>query len=55
MAKGHYSGAYDIGVGLMGLEEGITSADWSLDAKRWVNLVCRRICLSGNRINVTFT
>ncbi|KAH0778465.1 hypothetical protein KY290_004892 [Solanum tuberosum] len=34
--------------------EGITSAEWSPDAKRWLHLVSRRICPSGNRTGVTF-
>uniref|UniRef100_M1DHE2 Putative plant transposon protein domain-containing protein n=1 Tax=Solanum tuberosum TaxID=4113 RepID=M1DHE2_SOLTU len=34
--------------------EGITSTDWSPDAKRWLHLVTNRICLSGNRTDVTF-
>uniref|UniRef100_M1DL21 Putative plant transposon protein domain-containing protein n=1 Tax=Solanum tuberosum TaxID=4113 RepID=M1DL21_SOLTU len=34
--------------------EGITSVDWSLDDKRWLYLVTRRIHLSSNRIDVTF-
>ncbi|KAH0722441.1 hypothetical protein KY290_005095 [Solanum tuberosum] len=34
--------------------EGITSTDWSPDAKRWLNLVTRTIRLSGNRTDMTF-
>uniref|UniRef100_M1DJU1 Putative plant transposon protein domain-containing protein n=1 Tax=Solanum tuberosum TaxID=4113 RepID=M1DJU1_SOLTU len=34
--------------------EGITSAGWSPDAKRWLHLVTRRIPPSGNRTDVTF-
>ncbi|KAH0685824.1 hypothetical protein KY284_016377 [Solanum tuberosum] len=34
--------------------EGITSTDWSPDAKRWLHLVTRRIRPSGNRTDVTF-
>jgi len=34
--------------------EGITSTDWSPDAKRWLDLVTRRIHPSGNRTDVTF-
>uniref|UniRef100_M1DYZ1 Putative plant transposon protein domain-containing protein n=1 Tax=Solanum tuberosum TaxID=4113 RepID=M1DYZ1_SOLTU len=35
--------------------EGITRTDWSPDAKRWLHLVTRRICPSGNRTDVTFS
>ena len=34
--------------------EGITITEWSLDAKRWLHLVTRRIRSSSNCINVTF-
>uniref|UniRef100_M1DN20 Putative plant transposon protein domain-containing protein n=1 Tax=Solanum tuberosum TaxID=4113 RepID=M1DN20_SOLTU len=34
--------------------DGITSSDWSPDAKRWLHLVTRRIRPSGNRTDVTF-
>uniref|UniRef100_M1DSN3 Putative plant transposon protein domain-containing protein n=1 Tax=Solanum tuberosum TaxID=4113 RepID=M1DSN3_SOLTU len=34
--------------------EGITSTDWSPDAKRWLYLVTKRIRPSGNRTDVTF-
>uniref|UniRef100_M1AVL5 Putative plant transposon protein domain-containing protein n=1 Tax=Solanum tuberosum TaxID=4113 RepID=M1AVL5_SOLTU len=34
--------------------EGITSMNWSPDAKRWLHLVTRRIRLSGNCTDVTF-
>uniref|UniRef100_M1DPM1 Putative plant transposon protein domain-containing protein n=1 Tax=Solanum tuberosum TaxID=4113 RepID=M1DPM1_SOLTU len=34
--------------------EGISSTDWSPDAKRWLHLVRRRIRPSSNRIDVTF-
>uniref|UniRef100_M1DFH8 Putative plant transposon protein domain-containing protein n=1 Tax=Solanum tuberosum TaxID=4113 RepID=M1DFH8_SOLTU len=35
--------------------EGITSTDWSPNAKRWLHLVTRRIRSSGNHTDVTFT
>uniref|UniRef100_M1DGX5 Putative plant transposon protein domain-containing protein n=1 Tax=Solanum tuberosum TaxID=4113 RepID=M1DGX5_SOLTU len=34
--------------------EGITSSDWSPDAKRWLHLETRRIRPSDNRTDVTF-
>uniref|UniRef100_M1DXF4 Uncharacterized protein n=1 Tax=Solanum tuberosum TaxID=4113 RepID=M1DXF4_SOLTU len=34
--------------------EGITSTDWSPDAKRWLHLITRRIRPSRNRTDVTF-
>uniref|UniRef100_M1D8X6 Putative plant transposon protein domain-containing protein n=1 Tax=Solanum tuberosum TaxID=4113 RepID=M1D8X6_SOLTU len=34
--------------------EGITSTDWSSDAKRWLHLVTRRIHSSGNCTDMTF-
>ncbi|KAH0689239.1 hypothetical protein KY289_016597 [Solanum tuberosum] len=34
--------------------KGITSTDWSPDAKRWLHLVPRRICPSRNHTDVTF-
>uniref|UniRef100_M1DFG3 Putative plant transposon protein domain-containing protein n=1 Tax=Solanum tuberosum TaxID=4113 RepID=M1DFG3_SOLTU len=37
------------------ITEGITSTDWSPDAKRWLHLVIKRIHPSGNFTDVTFT
>uniref|UniRef100_M1DAW6 Putative plant transposon protein domain-containing protein n=1 Tax=Solanum tuberosum TaxID=4113 RepID=M1DAW6_SOLTU len=36
------------------IAEGITSANWSPDAKRWLHLVTKRIFPSGNCTDVTF-
>lgn len=34
--------------------EGITSADWSLNAKRWVHLVSKRILPLSNHMDITY-
>ncbi|KAH0698648.1 hypothetical protein KY284_012863 [Solanum tuberosum] len=54
VAKGHSCRAFAAGSGLRDTAEGNTSTDWSPDAKRWLQLVTRRIWPSGNHTDVTF-